>query len=175
MKNTENGLKSISPFLKSTPAQLRDMAKALKELDVELIDKEQKRTEAIQSISSNFKNMSENIEKLNNALNNSLNLMNKQKNMQSLSNVMQANGAATIASATEYIRTTIKNVEEHTKQIAISDNGEKKEKNTQMQAFGQYIANAITDALNNWANQNKELTVKFDQSPKALFGNLEIG
>jgi len=76
-------------------------------LDVELIEKEEKRTEAIQSISSNFRDMSDNIEKLNNTLNNSLRLMNKYNAMRSVSDIIKSKGAAAIVEATEKVKDTV--------------------------------------------------------------------
>ena len=178
MHHTARGLGHIKPYLATTPNQIRDLAHALKMLDVELIDKEQKRTEAIQSISSNFRDMSDNIEKLNNTLNNSLRLANKYNAMRSVSDIIKSKGAAAIVEATEKVKDTVQKVVTNTETMATNEEKQKlkEEKHKEnMQEFSQYIANAIASALNDWSNQNKEITVKFDSSPRALFGSVEMG
>ena len=176
MKYTAKGLKTILPFTKSTPSQLRDIAKALKELDVELVEKEKKRTDAIQSLSSNFKDMAENIQQLNDTLNQSMELTNRYNRVKLFSTgLMQQKGAQAIVNATEQVRDTVSNVVDRAKAAITGNDKTNEEKNkANMQELAQVIANAVTQSLDAWARSNKELTVKFDQSPKTIFGNVEI-
>jgi len=84
------------------------MVKALKMLDVELIEKEEKRTKAIQSVSENFKDMAANIQYLNNTLSESLTLTRSYNQLKEngSQNILQ-NGANAIVSATEKVKDTV--------------------------------------------------------------------
>jgi methyl-accepting chemotaxis protein len=74
MKNTAAGINHIKPFLSATPKQITDLANAMKQLDAELIAKEEQRTKAIQSVASNFKDMAAGINQLNSAMKESMRL-----------------------------------------------------------------------------------------------------
>lgn len=168
MSYAEKGIRSIQPFLKSTPAQLRDIAAALKELDIELVDKEKKRTEAIQSVSSNFKDMAQNIQQLNDTLNQSLNLMNQYNKLRSeTSDWMQYKGAQEVADATQKVAQTTLETTEAVKQIQGTVNNGSQPDIDQLSAV---IANAITASLSQWAKSTKEINVKFDDTPINLIG-----
>lgn len=168
MGYAEKGIRSIQPFLKSTPAQLRDIAAALKELDIELVDKEKKRTEAIQSVSSNFKDMAQNIQQLNDTLNQSLNLMNQYNKLRSeTSDWMQYKGAQEVADATQKVAQTTLETTEAVKQIqGTVNNGSQ----PNIEELSVVIANAITASLSQWAKATKEINVKFDDTPINLIG-----
>jgi len=74
MKNTADGINHIKPFLSATPKQIVDLAAAMKQLDAELIAKEEQRTKAIQSVASNFKDMAAGVNQLNSAMKESMRL-----------------------------------------------------------------------------------------------------
>lgn len=171
MKNTAAGVKSIEPYLKTTPAQIVELANALKQLDEELLEKEERRTKAIQSVSSNFKDMATNIQMLNKSLNDSLKIMDKYNNLRTVSsNIMQTKGAEAIVQATTQVKDTVKDA------FASASNVNLNESNNQnLQNLSMMIASAITESLNNWSKQNKDITIKFDQSSKAIFGSVEMG
>ena len=175
MNYVNKGIKTIQPLLNVAPMQMFNIAKSLRALDVELIDKQKQRTEAIQSVSNNFKDMSENIQKLNDTLAQSMNLMNNYNKMRMFSsNMLQQRGAEAIVNATEQVKNTVQSAVENTKYLSNLESKEEKRKEN-MQQFAEVVSQAIATALSNWSSQNKELIVKFDESPKAIFGNVEMG
>ena len=176
MDYAKKGISTIQPLLNNTPAQMLNIAKSLRALDVELIEKQKQRTEAIQSVSNNFKDMAENIQKLNDTLAQSMNLMNNYNRMRLFSSdMMQQKGAQAIVNATQKVKDTVQHAVEHTKTLATNIGNKEDKKTENMKLFADIVSQAISTALDNWASQNKELVVKFDESPKAIFGNIEMG
>ena len=175
LENTAKGVKSIQPYLNATPKQIVELANAFKQLDNELIEKEEKRTKAIQTVSSNFKDMAENIQKLNDTMSQTMNLANKYAGMRMMSSdMLQQRGTEAIINATEKVNTSVKQAIEN-KNNSIDKDTNKDHMTQFAEIVSRATAQAVAAALDSWASQNKELVVKFDESPKTIFGNIEMG
>ena len=66
--NMADGLEVLKPTLSVSAEGMKDLAKAFKELDMELIANEENRSKAMQTMSSNFRDMADSIKDLNNAM-----------------------------------------------------------------------------------------------------------
>ena len=89
--NVADGLEVLKPTLSVSAEGMKDLAKAFKELDMELIANEENRSKAMQTMSSNFKDMADSIKDLNKAMTKSVAISKAwdiAKTM-SLSNIMQ--------------------------------------------------------------------------------------
>ena len=172
MENTAGGLKAIKPYLSSTPKQIVDLANAIKQFDQELLQKDQERTKAMQSISTNFKDMSAAINKLNNSMAKSLDIskaFDVAKTL-SLGNIVKT-GANIVSAATHKVKDTVSDIfnpnKKEEEQKALED-----QKQKDRQALANAISVAVSAALDAWAESHKDLTVQFNESPEKIFGEV---
>ena len=175
MKNTADGINHIKPFLRATPKQIIDLANAMKQLDAELITKEEQRTKAIQSVASNFKDMAEGVNQLNKAMAESMRLTRLYDQMKSVTsgNIIAkgvsaaVEGAGAVASKVKEALNDNKS-EEHQK---AKDEAKQKDR----EELAAIIGNAVSAALTAWSESHKELTVQFSDSPEKIFGEIRNG
>ena len=66
--NMADGLEVLKPTLSVSAEGMKDLAKAFKELDMELIANEENRSKAMQTMSSNFRDIADSIKVLNGAM-----------------------------------------------------------------------------------------------------------
>ena len=172
MKNTAAGINHIKPFLSATPKQIADLANAMKQLDVELIAKEEQRTKAIQSVASNFKDMAEGVNQLNKAMAESMRLTHLYDQMKSVTsgNII----AKGVSAAVEGAGAVASKVKE-----ALTDNKTEEQQKAKEEAkqkdreeLAAVIGNAVSAALTAWSESHKELTVQFSDSPEKIFGEI---
>ena len=175
MKNTAAGINHIKPFLSATPKQIVDLANAMKQLDAELIAKEEQRTKAIQSVASNFKDMAEGVNQLNKAMAESMRLTRLYDQMKSVTSgniiakgvTAAVEGAGAIASKVEEALNDNKNEE----QQKAKEDAKQKDR----EEFANVIASAVSAALTAWSESHKDLTVQFSDSPEKIFGEIRNG
>lgn len=172
MKNTATGINHIKPFLSATPKQIVDLANAMKQLDAELITKEEQRTKAIQSVATNFKDMASSINQLNESLSESMRISRLYDQMKSVTsgNII----AKGVSAAVEGAGVVANKVKE-----ALSDNKTEEQQKTKEEAkqkdreeFANVIASAVSAALTAWSESHKDLTVQFSDSPEKIFGEV---
>lgn len=177
MRMSALAIKHIQPYLVWTPKGIKNLAKALKKLDDELILRSKKRTEALQSISSNFQNMSENIQQLNNTLSESLRLMDAYDKYKSTSEkAIWQKGANAIVTATERVKEHVIEAYHETKGKDIEAEQKKEAaKAENRQAFANMLAATIANALSQWSDSHKDITVQFGEDGKKIFGDLYGG
>ena len=172
MKNTADGINHIKPFLSSTPKQIVDLANAMKQLDAELIAKEEQRTKAIQSVASNFKDMAEGVNQLNKAMAESMRLTRLYDQMKSVTsgNII----AKGVSAAVEGAGAVASKVKE-----ALNDNKSEEQQKAKEEAkqkdreeLAAVIGNAVSAALTAWSESHRDLTVQFSDSPEKIFGEV---
>ena len=172
MKNTAAGINHIKPFLSSTPKQIVDLANAMKQLDAELIAKEEQRTKAIQSVASNFKDMAEGVNQLNKAMAESMRLTRLYDQMKSVTsgNII----AKGVSAAVEGAGAVASKVKE-----ALNDNKSEEQQKAKEEAkqkdredLAAIIGNAVSAALTAWSESHRDLTVQFSDSPEKIFGEV---
>ena len=172
MKNTSAGINHIKPFLSSTPKQIVDLANAMKQLDAELITKEEQRTKAIQSVASNFKDMAEGVNQLNKAMAESMRLTRLYDQMKSVTsgNIIAkgvsaaVEGAGAVASKVKEALNDNKNEE----QQKVKEEQKKQDR----EELAAIIGNAVSAALTAWSESHRDLTVQFSDSPEKIFGEV---
>ena len=170
--NMADGLEVLKPSLSVSAEGMKDLAKAFKELDMELIANEENRSKAMQTMSSNFRDIADSIKDLNGAMTKQLAISKAWDiaRTMSLSNIMQT-GAKIVSAATHNVKDTVSNMfnpnkkeEEQKKQDEIQ-----KENN---RILANVIANAVANALNDWSESHKDLTVQFSGDGKKVFGEV---
>ena len=170
--NVADGLEVLKPTLSVSAEGMKDLAKAFKELDMELIANEENRSKAMQAMSSNFKDMADSIKDLNKAMTKSLAISKAwdiAKTM-SLSNIMQT-GANMVSAATHNVKDTVSNMFNPNKK----EEEQKKQEEIQREnnrILANVIANAVANALNDWSESHKDLTVQFNGDGKKVFGEV---
>ena len=172
MKNTSAGINHIKPFLASTPKQIVDLANAMKQLDAELITKEEQRTKAIQSVASNFKDMAEGVNQLNKAMSESMRLTRLYDQMKSVTsgNIIAkgvsaaVEGAGAVASKVKEALNDNKNEEQQ--------KAKEEQKKQDREELAAIIGNAVSAALAAWSESHRDLTVQFSDSPEKIFGEV---
>ena len=175
MKNTAVGINHIKPFLSATPKQIVDLANAMKQLDTELITKEEQRTKAIQSVASNFKDMASSINQLNESLSESMRLTRLYDQMKSVtSGNIIAKGVSAAVEGAGVVASKVKE--------ALNDNKSEEQQKTKEETkqkdreeFANVIASAVSAALTAWSESHKDLTVQFSDSPEKIFGEIRNG
>lgn len=172
MKNTAAGINHIKPFLSSTPKQIVDLANAMKQLDAELIAKEEQRTKAIQSVASNFKDMAEGVNQLNKAMSESMRLTRLYDQMKSVtSGNIIAKGVSAAVEGAGVVASKVKE--------ALNDNKSEEQQKAKEEAkqkdredLAAIIGNAVSAALTAWSESHRDLTVQFSDSPEKIFGEV---
>ena len=170
--NVADGLEVLKPTLSVSAEGMKDLAKAFKELDMELITNEENRSKAMQTMSSNFKDMADSIKDLNKAMTKSVAISKAwdiAKTM-SLSNIMQT-GANMVSAATHNVKDTVSNMFNPNKK----EEEQKKQDEIQREnnrILANVIANAVANALNDWSESHKDLTVQFSGDGKKVFGEV---
>ena len=170
--NVADGLEILKPTLSVSAEGMKDLAKAFKELDMELIANEENRSKAMQTISSNFKDMANSIKDLNKAMTKSLAISKAwdiAKTM-SLNNIMQTS-ANMVSAATHNVKDTVSNIFNPNKK----EEEQKKQDEIQREnnrILANVIANAVANALNDWSESHKDLTVQFSGDGKKVFGEV---
>lgn len=172
MHHTADGLKYIKPYLIASPKEIIDLSNAIKQLDVELIEKEEKRAKAIQSVSSNFKDMAQNIEMLNKSLNNSVHLASVFNKMKDLtSQKILTTGANAIVDATVKVKDTVESITTKQQKPQEKQEQEKQKQEQMNNNLASTIANAITIALSQWAEDHKDITIRLGEDGQTIFGS----
>lgn len=176
LKYTSDGLNYIVPLLKSTPEQIKDLANAMKELDIELIEKEEKRTEALQSISSNFKDMSASINKLNNSLAESMRLSKLYNALKenTTGRILQS-GMGSVVEATSMVA---ERVEKAITGESKKEEQKKLEAEKQQQdrdSLAMTIGAAIQAAMHEYFESHKDITVSLGDGTQKIFGEVYGG
>ena len=175
MKNTAAGINHIKPFLSATPKQIVDLANAMKQLDAELIAKEEQRTKAIQSVASNFKDMAAGVNQLNKAMAESMRLTRLYDQMKSVTsgNII----AKGVSAAVEGAGAVASKVKEALNDNKTEERQKAKEeaKQKDREEFAAIIGNAVSAALTAWSESHRDLTVQFSDSPEKIFGEIRNG
>ena len=172
MKNTSAGINHIKPFLHATPKQIIDLANAMKQLDAELITKEEQRTKAIQSVASNFKDMAEGVNQLNKAMAESMRLTRLYDQMKSVtSGNIIAKGVSAAVEGAGAVASKVKealNDNKSEEQQKVKEETKQKDR----EELAAVIGNAVSAALTAWSESHRDLTVQFSDNPEKIFGEV---
>ena len=172
MKNTADGINHIKPFLHATPKQIIDLANAMKQLDAELITKEEQRTKAIQSVASNFKDMAEGVNQLNKAMAESMRLTRLYDQMKSVtSGNIIAKGVSAAVEGAGAVASKVKEALNGNKSEE-QQKAKEEQKKQDREELAAVIGNAVSAALTAWSESHRDLTVQFSDSPEKIFGEV---
>ena len=173
MKNTSAGINHIKPFLTSTPKQIVDLANAMKQLDAELITKEEQRTKAIQSVASNFKDMAEGVNQLNKAMSESMRLTRLYDQMKSVtSGNIIAKGVSAAVEGAGVVASKVKEALNDNNKSEEQQKAKEETKQKDREELAAIIGNAVSAALTAWSESHRDLTVQFSDSPEKIFGEV---
>lgn len=173
MKNTATGINHIKPFLSSTPKQIVDLANAMKQLDAELITKEEQRTKAIQLVASNFKDMAEGVNQLNKAMAESMRLTRLYDQMKSVtSGNIIAKGVSAAVEGAGAVASKVKEALNDNNKSEEQQKAKEETKQKDREELAAIIGNAVSAALTAWSESHRDLTVQFSDSPEKIFGEV---
>lgn len=175
MYDIGEGLNSISPYLKTSPAQIKDLAQALKALDNELLTKESQRTKAMQSIAHDFNDMSKSIDGLNIALSKSADLMKSYDRYKLENDSLIVKGTRATVNAVTTLADKAAQVFNHNKneeQQKAIDAKKADEHKALAEAIGAAVSSAVAATMESWYESHKDLTVQFGEDGDKIFGTV---